>query len=241
MELKTTRNKESIMKTKQIPGILVAALVFVLTVSCGKEPSSVIEFEDGTIPGVTMAKSGLFLRDKPTTASEKLICMPYLAIVTVTDTNGPADVIDNANGKWYKVNYFGYDGWAWGKYIVTDISKLNINKCFYSPGQGCADIDMYFFNDNTFVLRFYSIPEGGPDFKKNFNPCKSDYFHGRYEIDGDLTSLIFKREFYPKSFFQDGEGKMYGTNVTKIDDYHFKIINFDQTIRVWGIRLTRVF
>ena len=63
------------------------------------------------------AQSGLSIRDQPTTSGTLLKTAPDKAKLTVIDNDAAQDIIDGKKGSWYKVEYLGTTGYAWGNYI----------------------------------------------------------------------------------------------------------------------------
>lgn len=63
------------------------------------------------------AFSGLLIRDQPTTNGTILTRAPNNASLIVIDENAAQDVLNGKRGRWYKVEYQGITGYAWGNYI----------------------------------------------------------------------------------------------------------------------------
>ena len=63
------------------------------------------------------AASGLSIRNEPSINSTILTTAPNHATLTILDENAASDNIGGKNGSWYKVEYQGVTGYAWGNYI----------------------------------------------------------------------------------------------------------------------------
>ncbi|MCC9169171.1 SH3 domain-containing protein, partial [Pontibacter harenae] len=57
------------------------------------------------------------LRLEPENNSPILTTIPATAYLEVIDENGPEQTISGKKAKWFKVNYDGKTGWAWGGLI----------------------------------------------------------------------------------------------------------------------------
>lgn len=63
------------------------------------------------------AVSGLSIRDQPNKNGNVLTTVPYQEKLTVIETQISQDYINGQSGYWYKVEYQGTTGFAWGNYI----------------------------------------------------------------------------------------------------------------------------
>ncbi len=73
--------------------------------------------ENNNLTSTVKAISGLTIRDQPTTNGTLLTTAPNNEILTIIDKNAAQDVIAGKSGSWYKVEYQGITGYAWGNYI----------------------------------------------------------------------------------------------------------------------------
>lgn len=100
---------------KKITIGLTAVFIFsaLVTVNCGEEQRPQVE-----TPRWGTAKSGLRLRDKPTTKDSKVIgLIPYGERVDLLEETGNEMKIDGANGKWSKVKWLNKTGYAFGGFL----------------------------------------------------------------------------------------------------------------------------
>jgi hypothetical protein len=73
--------------------------------------------ESNSLTSKVKAASGLSIRDQPTVNSTILTTAPNNARLTIIDENVAQDIVGGKNGSWYKVEYQGITGYAWGNYI----------------------------------------------------------------------------------------------------------------------------
>lgn len=62
------------------------------------------------------AKSGLSIREQPSKNGKFIITAPYQAKLRVLETDVEYDYTDGKTGYWYKVEYRGKIGFAFGNY-----------------------------------------------------------------------------------------------------------------------------
>ncbi len=67
--------------------------------------------------GVITAKSGVNARKEPNTKSQKVGSFAYNKEVTILDTNGPKQTIENITSNWYKVTDGEVTGWCFGGFV----------------------------------------------------------------------------------------------------------------------------
>ena len=60
------------------------------------------------------AKSGLNIHESGNKNSNTLISVPYKGKVTLLEKDSVTDIINGKSGFWYKVEYKGTIGYAWG-------------------------------------------------------------------------------------------------------------------------------
>ncbi len=63
------------------------------------------------------ALNGLSIRNKPSIKGLLVATAPLHAKLSILDDNAALDNIGGIHGKWYKVEYNGIIGYAWGNYI----------------------------------------------------------------------------------------------------------------------------
>lgn len=63
------------------------------------------------------ASSGLSIRSEPSIYGTLLTTAPYGSSLTILNENAASDIINGRSGSWYKVEYNGITGFAWGNYI----------------------------------------------------------------------------------------------------------------------------
>lgn len=63
------------------------------------------------------ALGGLSIRNQPNVNSTVLTTAPNHATLLILDENVASDNIGGKSGSWYKVEYQGVTGYAWGNYI----------------------------------------------------------------------------------------------------------------------------
>jgi len=73
--------------------------------------------QDNRVTSTVTAVGGLSIRNQPNKNGSMLTTAPYQAKLTIIDANVAQDYIDGKNGYWYKVEYQGTVGYAWGNYI----------------------------------------------------------------------------------------------------------------------------
>ena len=73
------------------------------------------------------ANGGLRLRSKPTIKSTKVVLIPDKSKVLIIGTEKKADTIDGFNGSWVQVKFKQSQGWAFDKYLTSDLNaKQNV-------------------------------------------------------------------------------------------------------------------
>ena len=108
--------------------VLILAAAFG-SVSCGKKIEPEKQQKETVVQhkwtAIVTAATNLILRAKPEKTATKLGLVPHGAVVDVLQ-EGDADItIDKITAKWYRVNYNGTEGWAFGGYL--DIAKAESN------------------------------------------------------------------------------------------------------------------
>lgn len=75
------------------------------------------------------ATGGLIVRKEAKSSSPILTKMPPGASLTVLREDGPSITVENIMGRWYKVQFGSYEGWAFGGYISDNesIQKTRIH------------------------------------------------------------------------------------------------------------------
>lgn len=77
------------------------------------------------IKGQINAKSGVNLRKEPSTNSQKVGGFAYNTEVTILDTNGPKQTIENISSNWYKVTNGEVTGWCFGGFVSVSNQYVN--------------------------------------------------------------------------------------------------------------------
>ncbi|GEM_PF-2984329 len=77
--------------------------------------NSFMQTNEGT--STVNAVNGLSIRDQPNKNGNLLITAPYQAKLSVIETDVAHDYISGKSGYWYKVEYQGTTGFAFGNYI----------------------------------------------------------------------------------------------------------------------------
>lgn len=95
----------------------VRSIALIILIFCAD-----LSAEDKT--GSVIAESGLVLRKNPIVHSERLDLIPKGSKITILDSEGPAHEIDGIQSNWFKVEYNGKTGWAFGGYIRTIYDKI---------------------------------------------------------------------------------------------------------------------
>jgi len=68
------------------------------------------------------AKSGLWLRDTPSTTGKQIILIPYNDQVKIISLNPTTETIQNNSGHWVLVNYGSKQGWVFGGFLSENIT-----------------------------------------------------------------------------------------------------------------------
>jgi len=66
---------------------------------------------------IVIAESGLSIRDQPNKNGNLLITAPYQSKLSILEINIAQDYINGKSGYWYKVEFKGTVGFAFGNYI----------------------------------------------------------------------------------------------------------------------------
>jgi hypothetical protein len=93
---------------------IILAAILVVTPLHAFKPASIEN--NGTMLRVNAAR-GLSIRNEPDINSTVLTTAPNHATLTVIDKSAALDNIGGKKGSWYKVEYQGVTGYAWGNYI----------------------------------------------------------------------------------------------------------------------------
>lgn len=72
---------------------------------------------DSESRSIVNSTSGLSIRNEPKKNSKLLITAPYQAKLNIIETDVAQDFINGKSGYWYKVEYRGITGFAFGNYI----------------------------------------------------------------------------------------------------------------------------
>lgn len=79
--------------------------------------AEVFSTESNNRTSVVNAVNGLSIRNEPRISGTLLTTAPYQATLKIVDENAASDVVGGKIGRWYKVEYEGITGYAWGNYI----------------------------------------------------------------------------------------------------------------------------
>ncbi|POY36968.1 hypothetical protein C3K47_07855 [Solitalea longa] len=112
--LKPLKNHSTVLKL--IAVILVSILIFLPRHAFNLSSNLLINDKKAT--SKVIAISGLSIRDKPSKRGILLTTVPYQEKLAIIDTSVSQDYVNGKNGYWYKVEYQGIIGFAWGNYIT---------------------------------------------------------------------------------------------------------------------------
>lgn len=98
--------------------VIVLAAILILTPGhIFKTPTETTRVESIKTSSRVKAGGGLSIRSEPNVHSAVLATAPNHATLTIIDENAATDNIGGTNGNWYKVEYQGVTGYAWGNFI----------------------------------------------------------------------------------------------------------------------------
>lgn len=103
-----------------IMGIVVIVLAAILILTprhAFNAQAEILSSESSNSTSTVNAVSGLSIRNEPKVGGTLLTTAPYQAALTIIDENAASDIVGGKSGKWYKVEYQGITGYAWGNYI----------------------------------------------------------------------------------------------------------------------------
>ena len=112
--LKPLQNHSKIMGV--VAAVLIAVLIFTPRHAFTTLASN-SDTENNSAKSTVNAISGLSIRDQPSINGTLLMTAPNNSVLHIIDKNGGADKIGGKRGNWYKVEYEGVTGFAWGNYI----------------------------------------------------------------------------------------------------------------------------
>lgn len=117
------------------------------------------------------AFSGLNLRVRPDTTSEKKITIPYLSRVKINSFQENWIILDNKIGRWTNVNFEGVDGWVFSGYLMIDnpnnlldkawLKILNKNQKIYNKSSFKPSIKSLKIKSSIGKLAIISFPGTG--------------------------------------------------------------------------------
>lgn len=99
-------------------------LIFKLLIIIIFIPVSLLSNDNSNIAYVT-TKSGVILRDSPSTSGNKIVVLSRNTRIEILDESKNIDKIENISSKWYKVRYYQIEGWVFGGFITNLINLTN--------------------------------------------------------------------------------------------------------------------
>ena len=112
--LKPLKNHSRIMA---VVAIILIAILLLTPRHAFRTQAASSDLESNSNKSKVKAVGGLSIRDQPSVNGTLLTTAPNHAGLTIIDKNGGSDNIGGKNGNWYKVEYEGVTGYAWGNYI----------------------------------------------------------------------------------------------------------------------------
>ncbi len=165
--------------------------------------------------GIITAKSGINIRKEPKSNSQKVGSIANNAEVTILDTNGPKQTIENISSNWYKVTDGKVSGWCFGGFVnVVDSNDNDYSKTLDNTIPSNRRVSEI---PNNITYKKYT------NVKYGYSINYPDFMIPNGESDsGDGQKFYFNKETYIAvwaSFNMDGIEKEYNSTKETTDSY----------------------
>lgn len=113
--------RQIVINKFSVTRIMLIILLFLISAYGLKKnfANQTVKENENYTPSEVTAISGLSIREKPNRHALELAVAPYKSKLKVLDDKVSTDYIKGKNGYWYKVDFNGTTGYAWGNYIVS--------------------------------------------------------------------------------------------------------------------------
>ena len=112
--LKPLKNHSRIMA---VIAIILIAILLLTPRHAFRTQAASSELEATSKKPTVKAIGGLSIRDEPNVNGTLLRTAPNHAVLNIIGKNGASDNVGGKRGNWYRVEYDGVTGYAWGNYI----------------------------------------------------------------------------------------------------------------------------
>lgn len=187
--------------------ILLLSIIITLPLNCKKETEKQENVLNSITPLFVTAKAGLKLREQADQNAKLMILIPHGSEVKLIEEKGDTITISDKSGKWTKIEWKEYSGWAFGGFLsktkppdnVIYLSDLSCGKIISKSERYCwpANIDSI-KKMNYQEAKEYCGSSGLPS-KQDFMTAGNNYQGGFWtsdETDDGIRVKIFALEVY---------------------------------------------